>query len=112
MKYFLIFFAFFVVSCDQVGEGGLTKDFDRSGRPQKITVFVYIDDRAMRKAHSVATKERPNDDLLGWSRWSEIETDGCEIHVVKLKHANHTAQQKTWGHELAHCLYGAFHKEL
>jgi len=87
----------------------IPKDFDRSGKVQKITVYVYPDKASMRKARQGfdGSKEK---DLMGWSAWTANDPAKCKIHVVKLKSATDNSQMTTWGHELVHCVYGSFHE--
>ena len=35
----------------------------------------------------------------------------CDIYVVKPKGVNDNNKLETWGHELAHCVYGTYHPE-
>jgi hypothetical protein len=86
-------------------------EFDRSGRPQRITVYVYDSKAEMQRAKADRTGKTRERNLMGWSLWTNKEDMGSEIHVVKLRNGRDTRGMKTWGHELAHCIYGAFHKE-
>lgn len=116
MKYLLgILGLLLLVSCSETDkENNLKKDFDRTGRPQTITVMVYDNKREMQKAKADATnRQEINTDLLGWSIWSpNKESYGCTIHVMELKNSNDTDQMVTWGHELGHCMYGTYHPEI
>lgn len=52
----------------------------------------------------------------GFSIWyitedaSEMET--CELHVVRPEGPEDNYEFSTWGHELAHCVYGTFHPHV
>lgn len=110
MRILFIFILILLFGCDQGGE--VNKDFDRTGASQKITVHVYETKSEMQKAKADAVNSRKEPALLGWSEWSPSEPEwGCHIHVVKLKGDKDTSQMKTWGHELAHCMYGSYHAE-
>jgi len=112
MKYLLLIaVSLFLMSCDEVTpENSLNKDFDRSGRPQKITVYVYDNRKAMRQAKKDFDGQDASQ-VEGWAKWSNKESSGCEIHVVKIRSKNDKRQMETWGHELTHCMYGSFHEE-
>lgn len=97
MKYLLLLL--FLFGCDQQTT---KEDFDRTGRPQTITVHVYDTKTALTQSY-VDRAGRGAMEHLGWSEWSENnESWGCEIHVLK-------TNMSTWGHELKHCMYGQFH---
>ena len=110
MKYFiLIVFTFFLISCGDEKKS-MPKDFDRSGKPQIITVHVYPDNKSMgqaRKKHDGVA----DPGLLGWAVWTEQSPARCDIHVVRLRSSGDRSQMTSWGHELAHCVYGRFHDE-
>lgn len=97
-------------ACNQDRE--VAKDFDRSGQPQAITIYVYPNESAVTDAFhkQMAGKNSPRDGLtrLGFANWV-LNTNRCEIHVAKIRTAE-DPRLKTWGHELAHCIYGNFHK--
>lgn len=95
MRYLILLL--FLFGCDEATK----EDFDRTGRPQKITVFVHKDEADLTKALQEKTGKTQMEHL-GWAEWSLDEEWGCEIHVVK-------RDQSTWGHELKHCMYGNYH---
>lgn len=96
-------------ACNQDKE--VAQDFDRSARPQAITVYVYPNERAVTDAFykQMAGKKVPHDGAsrLGFANWV-LNENRCEIHVAKIRTEN-DPRMETWGHELAHCIYGNFH---
>jgi len=96
--------------------------FDRTGKPIEITVNMYSSDRGVQRAFardtgaSRATARKRE----GFATWNEgRNNDGtpvepkdlkCVIHVQAPNEMNdeHVLQL---GHELLHCLYGAYHDE-
>lgn len=110
-KILIIIATLALVSCDDgVREDSLKKEFDRTERPQKITIFVYDTKSKMKQAKKNFDNYVPDVNLEGWAKWSNIESSGCEIHVMKIRSKNDTSQMEIWGHELAHCIYGAYHE--
>lgn len=50
----------------------------------------------------------------GFTVWNTIDSNNnpmCLIVVPKIASMNSRDTFITWGHELAHCIYGAYHKE-
>ena len=106
-----------IVACDNVGDstGDITSkgDMDRTGTVQSITVNVYESKRAMQQAKADRVGGPANSSLQGWSEWSPTDEGwGCTIHVAKIPSLTSNSAMSTWGHELAHCMYGTYHKEL
>ena len=119
MKYLylvaLILGSLLLHACDQSGNGGsgIKGDLDRTGSAQKITIKVYDTKTAMQKAKAEASNRAIDPTTEGWSIWSPNNEElGCTVHVVKLKSGTDNSGMTTWGHELAHCMYGTYHKEL
>ncbi len=99
----------FIASCDKPDMA--EKDIDRSKQPIKITVTTYETQYELfeaRKAHDGVIA----DTIVGFAFWNVTEPAWCEIHVVKPSNANDTAEMENWGHELMHCVYGSYHKEV
>jgi len=114
MKYFIIILLSMVIfGCDKAGETGdsIKGTFDRSGKAQKITVMVYETRGDMQRALQDQIGGPRDTSRDGWSIWSNIEENGCTIHVVKIRNLTDNGRRSTWGHELAHCMYGTYHPE-
>ncbi len=87
---------------------------DNSNVQFPITVYTYDSVVALNAAVR-GKKSNKNQRVKGLARWffksnNPDQMHRCEIHVV-------TPQRKdgphvmTWGHELAHCIYGTYHPE-
>ncbi len=98
-----------IASCDKPEIA--QKDIDRSGQPIKVTVTVYDNYPQLieaRKKHDGLIA----DTIEGFAFWNKTEPAWCEIHVVKPKYVVDRTQMRNWGHELMHCVYGSYHKEV
>lgn len=81
------------------------KKKDLTGTPIYIKVIIYKSYAALTKTYE-ANGGNASAALWGW----QINLNGvCEIHVVEPKYIYHSRVMGTWGHELVHCVYGAFH---
>lgn len=83
---------------------------NNEGKPFKLKVVTYDSLHELQKAKQAADNARKKTKESGWAGWS-LDGSYCEIHVLRLKHKNDTDEMETWGHELAHCIYGAYHEE-
>lgn len=97
----IILMVFLLSACG--GEDVQKKEFDRTGRPQKITVYLHQSQQEMEKAYRKIGK-RGSPEKMGWAGWDKKESVGCEVHLVK------ASTNATWGHEFKHCIYGQYHK--
>ena len=98
-----------LTSCEP-GEREIKQDFDRSGEELHITVIFYDDHKSLNDAY----KERfGNDrtDKLGFAVYADPgrKPYWCEIHTTRPKRTDDEPMD-TMGHELAHCVFGQFHK--
>ena len=84
-------------------------------RPEHIrtTINLHLNIFDTRKEFLQAVKphlttiELYDADLVeGFARWSP-STTYCEIYLTKAKYEG---DFKNWGHELAHCVYGRWHR--
>lgn len=108
----ILFMVLCMFACDRDSGnsvGPVNAKFDRTGRPQKITVITYPNKKELTRAYQKITgQSAPEHD--GFAVWSnETEEWGCEIHVVPITGNNNISRMTDWGHELAHCMYGSFH---
>lgn len=103
----------------EIGQAAITgATADRSGQELSIKVIVHKDAqelrdtraeilRGVRAVQPVNSGTSENSDADGFS---VIRGNQCEIHVLPIKHANDRERMRLWGHELAHCVYGTYHK--
>lgn len=85
----------------------IVKQRDFTGIVIPIKVIIHPSNEALNKVHHsfYGYKDVP----LVWG-WYGIRNGICEIHVTELKSVNNDPRMWTWGHELAHCVYGRYHK--
>lgn len=88
----------------------IVKEFDRGAKTIQLRVITYENYRQVTQAKIKFEKGKPSPELYGWSAWSKDEPGQCELHVVQATHYR-DKEFETWGHELAHCLYGNYHVE-
>jgi hypothetical protein len=105
----------FLGSCSEDGSSGIAGTHDYNNREFIITVHVYDSEAQLNESLADLFPNEPRDERLGFAKWI-VNTDmsrmyGCNLYVVKPRHANDNEQLETWGHELAHCVYGTFHAE-
>lgn len=108
MKYLASFFILlFLVGCEPKP---VDKEFDNTGKPLTITVHVYKNEKELTQAlidrNNALNVETPFKDVMreGWAEW---KGSTCKIHTTDINYRTF----ETLGHELAHCLYGAYHKD-
>lgn len=109
---FILSIQLFLVSCDNNSVPKITKEIDRTNTPITLTVSVYGSRQKLQKAwRKHAKKHNLDEDLivLGFAFWDAEEPYRCDIHVKDIKQLN-DIEMETWGHELAHCVYGTYHE--
>lgn len=104
LKYLIVFTVcvFFIYGCSEGTVNNEVKgDLNRVDTPLEITVHVFDNQYALKKA----TEKYKTTKQVGFTVWT-LTDNTCHIYVVKGR-----KQFETWGHELAHCVYGTFHEE-
>lgn len=87
-------------------------DFNKEGREITLTVTVFDTYADLQRARNELT-DNPNP-VEGFALLNQDGTgvgDWCKIYVQKIDSVRDERQMTTWGHELAHCLYGTYHAE-
>lgn len=102
----------FMVSCEPSPNEKISGTQDYSGTQFPITVYTFQNQREFDKAvKDIKTHDEP---ALGYSRWYLSKKTGemsrCEIYVI-VPEGVEDKHMTTWGHELAHCVYGTYHRE-
>lgn len=92
----------------------MLKDMDRTAQTMYVRVHTYPNHAAVTRAKDIYERNYPNLSrnkvgVYGWAAWSTSQPGQCEIHVVKPTHQE-SKEFETWGHELAHCVYGSWHE--
>lgn len=110
----LISLVLILFGCQQESQSPkIEKQHNRTGNPITITVIEhdsYSDaTTALNKFHRENKLPRISDTSLGWSAWDLNPPYQCEIHVKPPTRIDDD-DVLTLGHEMAHCLYGSYHK--
>lgn len=103
-----------LASCEQQKTyAPMEKQHNRSGKEITIIVYEYPSytavsnalEKFQRELKQPVTKETS----LGWSGWDKEEPYRCEIHIKPPTRIDDD-DTLTLGHEMAHCLYGSYHR--
>ena len=105
--------ALFLVSCEPSKDREkISGTQDYSGIQFPITVHTFQTQREFDKA--IKDIKTHDESAMGYSRWFLSKTTGemsrCEIYVI-VPEGVEDEHMTTWGHELAHCVYGTYHRE-
>lgn len=83
-------------------------EFDRSGQIMQVQVVVHPNLESVNYALDQFYKQ-DQPEVYGWSAWSlQGKPHQCQIHVAPPETVD-DEMMRTWGHELAHCVYGTYH---
>ena len=102
-----------LVSCDST-QDSITKTHDVTGEYIDIRVTTFSNDRQLNKF--LKSNDFSSQEVDGLARWAHPKNElskvkRCDISVVEPYGVKDTRTLTTWGHELAHCIYGSYHKE-
>lgn len=92
----------------------VVKEYDK--KIVYLTVVVYDDRAELQKEYEKHMAKNGGEalqgKLFGWSAWYKNPKNlKCTMHVPVLYDTRESDKFKTWGHELAHCIHGQFHKD-
>jgi len=87
---------------------------NNEGSQFPITVHVFDTRAQMQRA--IDDINNRGDEVDGFSAWylrskADPTMTRCDLYVVRPSSVNDHSQMTTWGHELAHCVYGTYHTE-
>jgi len=104
--------ALFLVSCDKPTE--IKKTHDLTDQYVDIRVMTFESRSQLNKF--LELKSYSDQEVEGLARWAHPKSDmtkvnRCDIYVVEPSGVRDKGTLTTWGHELAHCMYGSYHKE-
>ena len=104
--------ALLLVSCDK--PTGIKKTHDVTDQYVDIRVMTFKTQSQLNKF--LKLKSYSDQEVEGLARWAHPKGDmtkvnRCDIYVVEPSGVRDTGALSTWGHELAHCIYGSYHKE-
>ena len=94
--------------------GGNVIDAQREYTEMNVTMVFYDDYEALNVEYNSVMNGGVGNKVWGEKSGfatSSNQTNNCTIHVVKLTADDARLNFITWGHELAHCVYGAWHVE-
>ncbi len=85
----------------------VVKQRDATGLVIPVKVVIYQSFEELNIAFVAHYGGVNMNNTLGWYR---IKDGVCELHLTDLKQVRGDPNMDTWGHELAHCMYGLYHK--
>ena len=91
-----------LTSCYREDFNEYVVDFNKEGQELRVTVITYDSLEELNKLFGQMSEKKHQ--VNGFAEYSKVGNK-CVIHVLKGKD-----QQAVWGHELAHCVYGNWHK--
>lgn len=84
------------------------KEYNYSMNVMPVKVTVHPSEKDLNQAFKKYYHINPNAPVrvVGWY---DVVNGVCEIHVLDIVYVKDDPNMATWGHELAHCVYGKFH---
>lgn len=105
----------FTTSCSDSSISGISGTHNKEGEPLEITVRVFANNKEFDKymKDELGVRDRvKRDGLAEWFVRNDTgEVVSCDIYVKEIRSVNDKDRMYEWGHELAHCIYGTYHKE-
>lgn len=100
-----------LASCSKDSEE-IKGTMNNEGSQFPITVHVF--DTRMQMQRAIDDINTRGDEVDGFSAWYLSPSDDmamtrCDLYVVRPSGVSDRSQLTTWGHELAHCVYGTYH---
>lgn len=107
-----------LVSCQQNNQHPkIEQQFNNSGQKIELVVHTFDSEQKINKAYiefweARGRKFTDTEKNVKRAAWAGYSVDGkvCHLFVPELDRAV-PDQFESWGHELSHCMYGAWHKE-
>ena len=111
-KIILMVMSLLLVSCDQ--PNGINKTHDVTEQYIDIRVTTFKTERQLN--NFLQSNNYSDQEVEGLASWAHPKGDltkvtRCDIYVTEPSGVRDTGTLSTWGHELAHCIYGSYHKE-
>lgn len=97
-------------SCDNAGTINKTQ-INNSGMELSVVVTTYPSVESLNAANDRLRPNVEDKDVKGFFiLWkTEVDSYVCELHVLDIVRVDDD-RTTSWGHELAHCVYGNYHK--
>ncbi|MBF84556.1 MAG: hypothetical protein CL489_08790 [Acidobacteria bacterium] len=93
---------------------GITSTHDWTYQGIEIVPHVYPSKAEVNEAYKVWVSSQgynyDHQERVGWATWSD--DNYCEVHFPRIKNENDKETLEIIGHEIAHCFYGNWHKEV
>jgi hypothetical protein len=110
----IIYIFLLLGSCSKQPGDGIEGTQNYEGQQFPITVHVFDTRAQLQKA--IEDINNRGEEVDGFSAWylrskADPTMTRCDLYVVRPSSVNDHSQMTTWGHELAHCVYGTYHKE-
>ena len=107
----ILFMSLFLLSCDNPKQG-IEGTHDVTGEYLDIRVITFKSQASLQ--HHLRTNKITMDEVDGLAAWFHPKDNTqqvlrCDIYVVKPSGVKDHSTLQTWGHELAHCIYGTYH---
>ena len=107
----ILFMSLFLLSCDN-NSTGIKGTHDVTGEYLDIRVITFNSQSSLQ--NHLRSNKITSDEVEGLASWFHPAGDPqqvirCDIYVVKPSGVKDTSTLQTWGHELAHCIYGTYH---
>ena len=107
----------FLFSCSSTSNKPPTKiNGTHNYENKEFVIKVMVHDSNAKLNKYIKTKYRKEYEGIpveGFTTWyitkDMTDMDSCNIHVTRPRDEKNESEFITWGHELAHCIYGTFH---
>ena len=109
----ILVMSLFLMSCDNNSSNqGIKGTHDVTGEYLDIRVTTFKNQSSL-QSH-IRTNKLTKDKVDGLAAWFHPKGNTqqvlrCDIYVVKPSGVKDHDTLQTWGHELAHCIYGTYH---
>lgn len=86
----------------------LVKEVDNEAQSMTVTVYFHDTSRTLTDKFHDLGYELDTANMKGFATLL-LDTNVCEVHVLRIRHQNDYDRKRTLGHEMLHCIYGRWH---
>lgn len=110
-KFSLLILFVLLISCTEAPKDKIEKELFRANQENRISVYFYPTKRQLNEEYNkrYGGNETEREGFAVWANPGKMPY-WCEIHVLEPIWID-DENTLTMGHELAHCIYGSYHKE-